>query len=146
MKQLDESLGLAVARYLLPSIKLLMQLPKNNDFETYSVDSRFSEGKNEPVLSTGPVDLAKNFDQKPKPKTSVNRESTVLAKYIYAMEYNTQRILRAKTMNTYIHCIEVPFPFSFVILAVALGRLSGGKDAIQSLTAAAFYYTTAASR
>ena len=62
------------------------------------------------------------------------------------MKYNTQRILRAKTMNTYIHCIEVPFPFSFVILAVALGRLSGGKDAIQSLTAAAFYYTTAASR
>ena len=54
----------------------------------------------------------------------------------------TQRILRAKTMNTFIHCIEVPFPFSFVILAVALGRLSGGKDAIQSLTAAAFYYTT----
>ena len=50
MKQLDESLGLAVARYILPNIKLLMQLPKNNDFETYSVDSRFSEGKNEPVL------------------------------------------------------------------------------------------------
>ena len=72
-----QSLGLAVARYLLPSIKLLMLLPKNNDFETYSVDSRFSEGKSEPVLSTGPVDLAKNFDQKPKPKTSVNRESTV---------------------------------------------------------------------
>ena len=50
MKQLDESLGLAVARYLLPSIKLLMFLPKNNDFETYVtlrmyVDSRFSEGK-----------------------------------------------------------------------------------------------------
>ena len=50
MKQLDESLGLAVARYLLPSIKLLMFLPKNNDFETY-VTLRFSEGKSEATIA-----------------------------------------------------------------------------------------------